>query len=116
VKLPSISEVHAAVLAPVERPRGGGRTLYQRFAIPHSFKPDLSFGEAVIASLATFLRIFLGSILFGVYGWNALVKWTAIRSMFWKVVAVPPIVLGFLVLLAALMLAISALTRKLLPR
>ncbi len=115
MRIPSISEVHAAVVAPVERPHGRGAA-YRRFAIPFSFKPELSFGEAVIASLAAFARIFLGSILFGVYGWNALVKWSAIRSVFWKVVAVPPIVLGFVLLFTLLMAAISAMVRKLLPR
>jgi len=90
--------------------------MYQRFAIPYSFKPELSFAEATIAALGAFLRIFLGSILFGVYGWNALVMWNAIRSPFWRAAAIPAMVLVFLVLFALLMAAISALVRKLMPR
>ena len=46
------------------------------------------------------------------YGWNALVRWNAIGSTFWKVAAAPPIILLFLVLLMLLMAAISALVRK----
>ncbi len=108
--------MHAAIMTPIERPQQMGRTMYQRMAIPHTFKPELSFGEAMVASFAAFLRIFLGSILFGVYGWNVLVWWTSIHSTFWKVVAAPPAVVGFLVLLMLLMAGISAIVRKILLR
>ncbi len=111
-----VAKVRTLLLAPVERDQPGTRPAYQRLAIPHSFKPELSFSEAMIAAFGAFLRIFLGSILFGVYGWNALVRWNAIGSTFWKVVAAPPIILLFLVLLVLLMAAISAMVRKLLSR
>jgi hypothetical protein len=116
VKFPSIKNVHAAIAAPVERPQQGGRSAYQRLAVPFTFKPELSVGEAIVASMAAFLRIFLGSILFGVYGWNALVTWNSIHSPFWRVAVVPPMILVFLLLFALLMAAISAAVRKVLPR
>jgi len=115
VKLPSIEKVHAAILTPIERPSGPRRT-YQRLAIPFTFKPELSVGEAIVASLAAFLRIFLGSALFSIYGWNALVMWNTIRSPFWKVAVVPPMILLFLLMFTLLMAAISAVVRKILPR
>ena len=111
---PWVGKVRALFVAPVER--RGARPMYQRFAIPYTFKPELSFAEATIAALGAFLRIFLGSILFGVYGWNALVIWNAIRSPFWRVTAIPAMILVFLVLFAVLMAAISALVRKVMPR
>jgi len=116
VKNPWVAKVRALFVAPVERPHQGGRPTYQRLAVPFTFKPALSFGEAMIGALGAFLRIFLGSILFGVYGWNALVTWNAIRSPFWRVAAIPPMILVFLLVFALLMAAISALVRKLLPR
>lgn len=109
-------KMRALFVAPVERPQSSGRSPYQRLAVPFTFKPELSFGEAVIAALAAFLRIFLGSILFGVYGWNSLVRWNAIRSPFWRVAAIPPIVIVFLLLFALLMAAITAVVRKILPK
>ena len=49
------------------------RPEYQRLAIPYSFKPELSLKQAVIAAITAFLRILLGSVLFGVYGWPCLI-------------------------------------------
>jgi hypothetical protein len=111
---PWIGKVMSLFVAPVER-GGDSRPMYQRLAIPYSFKPELSVPEAMVAAIGAFLRIFLGSILFGVYGWNALVLWNSIRSLFWRVVAIPPLILVFLVLFAALMAAITAMVRKLTP-
>jgi hypothetical protein len=110
---PWVGKVRSLFVAPVEH--SGERPMYQRLSIPYSFKPELSFPEAIIAAMGAFLRIFLGSILFGVYGWNALVLWNSIRSPFWKVAAIPPLILVFLVLFAALMAAITAMVRKLMP-
>jgi hypothetical protein len=112
---PLIAKVRTLLHAPIER-HYGTRPMHHRFAIPYSFKPELSVPEALIAAFGAFLRIFLGSILFGVYGWNSLVRWNAIRSTFWKVVAVPPIILLFVLLFTLLMAAISAMVRKLLVR
>jgi hypothetical protein len=109
-------KLRSLFVAPVERRSVGERPAYQRLAIPYSFKPELSFTEAMIGALGAFLRIFLGSILFGVYGWNSIVTWNGIRSPFWRVAAILPMVLLFLLLFAALMAGISAMVRRLLPR
>jgi hypothetical protein len=45
-----------------------GRSSYERFAIPNTFKPHLSPAEAAISAIGAFLRILLGSILFAVWG------------------------------------------------
>jgi hypothetical protein len=111
-----VGKVRSLFVAPVERRSHGARPEYQRLAIPYTFKPELSFTEAMIGAFGAFLRIFLGSILFGVYGWNALTTWNAIHSPLWRVAAIPPMVLVFLLLFALLMAGISAMVRKLLPR
>ena len=87
------------------------RSSYERFAIPYSFKPSLSFWEAVRAAMTAFLRIFLGSLLFAVWGTYTLWVWSALRQSLWLPVALLPLVLLFLILFALLMLAISALSR-----
>ena len=110
-----IAKVRTLFVAPVERQQGV-RPTHQRLPVPFTFKPELSFGAAMIGALGAFLRIFLGSILFGVYGWNALVTWNAIRSPFLRMAAILPMILVFLLVFAVLMAAISALVRKLLPR
>jgi len=93
--------------------RASGRPIHERFAIPYSFKPRLSVTEAVIATAAAFLRIFLGSLLFAFWGAYSLAALNRIRSWFWRVAVAPILIVLFLVLLALLMLAVSALARKL---
>jgi hypothetical protein len=91
-----------------QAPLPDDRSEYQRLAIPFTFKPQLSFLEAVIAALAAFLRIFLGSLLFAVCGAYTLLAWSRIRNVIWRVAAMVPLTLMFLLLFAVLMLAISA--------
>lgn len=108
-----------ALLLPSIDPGAGGedRSVYERFAIPYAFKPQLSLAEAVIAAAAAFLRIFLGSLLFAVWGTYSLVLWTSIRSHFWRVAALLPIFAAcFLLSCGLLMLAISAMLRTISPR
>lgn len=90
---------------------GPDRSVFERFAIPYTFKPNLSFLEAVIATAAAFLRVFLGSLLFAVWGTYSLVAWTSIRNPFWRVGALLPLLLLFFISFASLMFAIAALVR-----
>lgn len=95
---------------------GEDRSVYERFAIPYAFKPQLSLTEAVIAAATAFLRIFLGSLLFAVWGTYSLVLWTSIRSHFWRFAALLPMAALFLLGFGLLMLAISAVVRSCSPR
>ncbi len=90
---------------------GEDRSEYERLAIPFTFKPQLSFVEALIATVGAFLRVFLGSLLFAVWGAYGLVAWTKIRNPFLRVGAELPLFLLFLLSFALLTLAISALVR-----
>jgi hypothetical protein len=108
-----ISGIAKLFESPVDRT---GRPGFRRLAVPHTFKPELSFKEAVIASIAAFLRIFLGSILFGFCGWYSLVALKAIRTPLWRATAALPMIAGFLLLFALLMAGISACVRRLMPK
>jgi hypothetical protein len=90
--------------------------VYERLAIPHTFKPQLSITEALISVAGAFLRILLGSILFGFSGAYTILAWNSIRNLFWRVLAVLFLVFVFVISLTFLMLAISALVRMLWPK
>jgi hypothetical protein len=92
------------------------RSAYERLAIPHTFKPQLSLWEALIAATGALLRIFLGSLLFAFWGGYTLLGWSTIRNPFLRVAVLVPFFLLFLAVFALLMLAISALVRAISPR
>jgi hypothetical protein len=87
------------------------RSGHERCAIPFTFKPQLSFPEALVATAGALLRILLGSLLFAVWGTYSLVVWAAIRNPFWRISVQLPLFLLFLVSFSLLMQAIAALVR-----
>jgi hypothetical protein len=91
--------------------RAADRSIYERFAIPYTFKPRLSLTEACVAATTAFLRIFLGCLLFAVCGTYALLAWSTIHSLFLRLAAVFALTLLFVVLFLLLLLAASAVTR-----
>ncbi len=111
-----IAKTSARLLPTADRGDGGrDRAVYERFRIPYTFKPQLSFREALIATAGAFLRVFLGSLLFAVWGVYSLVIWTTIRSPFWRASVLLPLFVLFLLSIALLMLAISVLVRTISP-
>jgi hypothetical protein len=109
-----VGRLRSRLFPPIEaQPGAAGRPIYERFAIPYSFKPSLSVGEAVIAAAATFFRIFLSSLLFAFWGAYSLAAVTRIRNWFWRIIAAAFLIVLFLALLTLLLLAISALARRL---
>lgn len=103
-------------------PDHAGRTTSQSgsvlagFAMPHTFGPNLSLGQALIAVVATLTRIFSTCLLFAVWGGAAAMAWTAIESHFWRAVALALLILVFLTVIATLMIAISAVEKMITPR
>jgi len=89
------------------------RSGYERFAIPYTFKPQLSVLEAMCAAAIAFLRIFLGSLLFAVWGVYTLLAWSAIHNLLLRVAAVGAMGGLFLLCLALLMRGISVLPKRL---
>lgn len=92
------------------------RSRYERFAIPHSFKPELSFAEAVISAGGALLRIFLGSLLFAVWGTYTFLAWHAIPNVFLRGAALLGLISVFALSFTLLMLAIAALVKRLIPQ
>jgi hypothetical protein len=91
------------------------RTLSERFGIPHSFPPNLSVGEAAVAACGALARILLGSILFAVWGAYSIRSFDMISNHFWRIVVLIPLLFLFAVAFGAMMMAISAIVRKLSP-
>ena len=69
----------------------GRRSIAQRFAVPHSFAPDLSFPEAMVRVAAALARILLGSTLFAFWGVFSARAWAAIPGHFWQAAAILPL-------------------------
>jgi hypothetical protein len=89
---------------------GGGpveRSQYERFALPYSFKPQLSFLEAVVAALGAFLRVLLGCLLFAVWGTYSLFTWSTIRNPFLRVGVQLPLFFLFAACFLLVMLVIA---------
>lgn len=84
---------------------------YERFAIPYKFQPRLRVIDAAKFALRTFLRILLGSVLFGAWGAYTLLAWVSIRNPFLRVGAEIPLLGLFLALLVAMMMATGGLLR-----
>jgi hypothetical protein len=93
-----------------------GHSPFERFQIPYTFKPNLSVSEAVAAAAVALLRIFLGSLLFAFWGAYSLAVVTKIQSWFWRAALAVPLIILFVLLFALLMLAITALGRRLVSK
>ncbi len=78
---------------------------YDRLAIPHSFKPQMSVLEAVFAALGMFLRIVLSSLLFAVWGACSLMARSRIPSLFLRLPVLAVLLALFVLGLAMLVVA-----------
>jgi hypothetical protein len=83
----------------------------ERFPLPFTFKPRLSFGGACVALCQALISIFAGSLLFGVCGATAWMALEKIPDPLLRVVALIPMAAAFLALLALLMAGISLIFR-----
>ena len=110
--LPYFSGLPAESPAENEETRSRG----ERFAIPFSFKPQLSFWEGVVGAAGAFLRVLLGCILFAVWGAYSLMFWSTIRSVWLRIGVLSSFLIAFLLSQALTMLAIAAVMRSVLPR
>jgi hypothetical protein len=89
---------------------------YERFAIPYSFKPQLSLAQAVIAAGGAVLRIFFGSLFFAIWGTYSFLAWSTIRNLFGRVAVLVFLALAFAISMALLMVAVSASVKMVWPR
>jgi len=95
---------------------GIDRSVHERLPLPHSFKPRLSFTEALIAVTGAFLRIFLGSLIFAVWGAYSLAAWTGIRNYFVRAAVLLPLFAAFLLVFGLMLFAVASLTRAVYPK
>jgi ABC-type uncharacterized transport system permease subunit len=86
------------------------------FAIPHTFKPRLGFLDALVATLASLCRIFLGSLLFALVGVLAMRTASAMPNAVLGILVVIPFLVVFVVLLSVLLRAISSIQDRLSAR
>jgi hypothetical protein len=92
------------------------RDIPPRFAVPFTSPPQLSFADAVLATFVACIRIFVGSLLFAVWGSSSLLAWTVMDRAIWRV-AVTALLFLLLVLAMTLLIRVtSALAGKLSTR
>jgi hypothetical protein len=94
----------------------GHRTLAERFAVPHSFPPNLSLPEALVRVGGALARILSGSLLFAVWGVLSARAWAAMPNQFWRAASILPLAFLFLMPFAALMAGIAAMVRAASPK
>lgn len=82
---------------------------YERFALPYKFQPRLRVVDAAMFALRTFLRIFLGSVLFGAWGAYSLEAWSRIHNPFLLTATLVPLFALFLGSLAVMLRATASL-------
>jgi hypothetical protein len=99
------------LVPPPESADGMDRGVYERFALPHVFKPRLSLYEACVAVAAGLARIFLGSLIFAVWGSYSWKVWTIIPNTVLRVIVLLSMLLMFLLFFAMAMISITAMAR-----
>src|SRR5271165_460462 len=92
------------------------RNLADRFAIPHDFPPDLTLKEALVRVGGAIVRIFVGSLLFALWGVASALAWNAIQNPFLRVLALLPLLAVFLVTITAVMMGVTAVVKKISPK
>jgi hypothetical protein len=92
-------------------PQDPGRSSYERFAIPYTFKPRLSVRQAVIAAGGALLRIVLGSLLFAIWGTYSFLTWSTVPNLFLRFTLLLVMLALFAFLMALLLVGVSALLR-----
>lgn len=79
------------------------------------FQPKLTLGGAAAAVLCVLLRMFLGSLLFAVWGNYTVLAWQAIPNPIVRAALGIVSLAGFLAAFAILMIAINLSLRKIRP-
>ncbi len=84
----------------------------ERLAIPHTFKPSLSFAHAMIAVAGALTRIMCGSLLFAFWGAFTIRAWQSKETLAIRVLEVLGLSIGFSLLMTALFLTVSLLVSR----
>jgi hypothetical protein len=73
----------------------------------------MSIAAATFAALVALVRIFLGSMLFAVWGGCTWALWAMIHNPLWRYLTLLPLIAGLLVTMGLLMIGISVCARRL---
>jgi hypothetical protein len=107
----------ALLFGPAVRADGDeARSQAERLPIPFTFPPRLRFAEAVISAIGAFLRLFLGSLLFAVWGACSLAVRGAARGLFLRAALLLALFAGFLAAMVLMLLGVRLLMRLVWPR
>jgi ABC-type sulfate transport system permease component len=83
------------------------RTL-DRFRTPHTFNPPLTFLEACVAVVGALTRIFLGSLLFAVFGAFIWTAWATNHDPWRRTALVLSLFITIFALLAGVLMGVQA--------
>ena len=111
---PALEKVLAFLFASSARPTPPAD--HDRLGLPHTFKPQMGFLEAVVAALGAFLRILLGSTLFAFWGAASLATWAGPRPRPVRIALLIVLLITFAAALALMLLGTRALVRAASPR
>ncbi len=82
---------------------------HSRLHVPFTSPPELSFADAVLATVIAFVRIVVGSLLFAIWGTCTLLAAAQIASLVARIAAIVLAFVLFVLLVAALIRVTSAL-------
>jgi hypothetical protein len=88
----------------------------ERLAIPHTFPPQLTLLEALVATCGAFLRILLGSMLFASWGVSSLALWQARQPLAPRLGMLALAFLGFVLAFGLMLVVVRTLVRAATPR
>jgi hypothetical protein len=86
---------------------------FQQFAVPYQFQPKLTVGDAIVKVFLALVRIFLGSILFALWGEYSFLTWNTLDNVFGRVLILAVLLAIFLTALGAMLIGVNVVSRRL---
>ena len=97
-------------LEPAELP--SGTSPFERFRVPYQYQPQTTVAGAGYFALVALVRIFLGSLLFAVWGATIWMVCATYSNTIVRVALVIPLLAGLAITMALLMIGISVCARR----
>jgi hypothetical protein len=111
-----VSKIWTRVVASFVPQSACDKPVVERFGIPYIFRPNLTLGEAAVATVGTFCRLFFGWVLFAFFGVATWIAWERLPNLFFRIAATIPLAIVFVAILGAMMIGMALLEEWLLPR
>lgn len=97
-------------LEPAELP--SGTSPFERFRVPYQYQPQTTVAGAGYFALVALIRIFLGSLLFAVWGASIWMVCATFHNLTVRIALVIPLAAGLVITMALLMIGISVCARR----